>query len=64
MRPELERKAEDLKDVAAHAASRFLGVSDKSRQLVEAVDLVGGVCSDERESAINGVAVRVDEAGE
>ena len=64
VRPELERQPENLKDVAAHTAAGFFGVGDEERKLVEGVDFLAGVGGDQVESAVDGVAVGIDEAGE
>ena len=54
----------DFDDVAAHAASGFLGLINESRKFGNRVHLVSGVGGDETEAAFDGVAVGIDEAGE
>ena len=64
VRPEGERKAKDFNDVAAHALARRFCVFNKGRELVEGVHFFGGIGGDEIDSAVDGVTMRVDEAGE
>ena len=64
MRPEFERESGDFEDVAAQPASIFLCIVDEGGKLVESGDLVGGIGGDEVEATIDGMTVRIDEAGE
>ena len=46
-----------------HAASGFLGLCHEGLQFLERVNLLGGIGIDEVETAVDRMAVRIDETG-
>src|SRR5215469_8178228 len=64
MGPELQRKPEDLEDVAVHAASGPFSIADEGLQFFERVDLLCGISVDEVQAPIDGVTVGIDKPGE
>src|ERR1700692_4812198 len=62
MRPELQRQAQDLKHVAAHALARLFGLRCERRKLIERAHSLAGIGRNPAQSTINRVAVRIDKS--
>src|SRR5579885_1602158 len=62
VRPELQRQSLHLKDVAAHPAPSLLGFRHKRWQLVECFHLIARIRSNEAETTLNRMTMRIDKS--